>query len=119
MRQDERALGRRTICSVCGRCADHCQCPFAGVHVPGNYGDCVECETPEDPVNPAHYQGDYVMRVIEDFHLDFLKGTVVKYLLRAGSKNQSPELQDLKKARWYLDRKIASMEKPAAADIPS
>ena len=35
-----------------------------------------------DSVNPAHYQGDYVMRIIEDFGLDFCTGTAVKYLLR-------------------------------------
>jgi len=64
-----------------------------------------------DPVNPQHYQGDYVMRIIEDFKLDFLRGTVVKYLLRAGNKSNDSELQDLKKARWYLDRKISNMEK--------
>lgn len=64
-----------------------------------------------DPVNPAHYQGDYVMRVIEDFHLDFLSGTVVKYILRAGRKPGEAELQDYRKALWYLTRKIANMEK--------
>lgn len=62
-----------------------------------------------DPVNPVHYQGDYVMRIIEDFKLDFLSGQVVKYILRAGHKD--PELQDLKKAQWYLSRKIANLEK--------
>jgi len=65
-----------------------------------------------DPVTPAHYKGDYVMRIIEDFNLDFLKGTVVKYLLRAGNKPTDAEVQDLKKARWYLDRKISNLEKP-------
>ncbi len=64
-----------------------------------------------DPVNPQHYHGDYVMRVIEDFQLDFLKGTIVKYLLRAGGKPGDSELQDLKKAKWYLERKINNLEK--------
>ena len=66
-----------------------------------------------DPVNPQHYQGDYVMRVIEDFRLDFLTGTIVKYLLRAGNKPGDSDLQDLKKAQWYLNRKIANLEKKA------
>lgn len=66
-----------------------------------------------DPVRPAHYQGDYAMRIIEDFNLDFLSGTVVKYLLRAGGKPGDPELQDLRKAHWYLSRKIANLEKQA------
>jgi hypothetical protein len=51
------------------------------------------------------------MRIIEDFKLDFLSGTIVKYLLRAGNKPGDSGLQDLKKARWYLDRKISNMEK--------
>jgi hypothetical protein len=63
-----------------------------------------------DPVKPEHYHGDYVMRIIEDFKLDFLSGTIVKYLLRAGNKPGDSELQDLKKARWYLERKIANAE---------
>jgi len=63
-----------------------------------------------DPVEPAHYHGDYVMRIIEDFQLDFLSGSVVKYLLRAGNKPGEPVVQDLKKARWYLDRKIRRLE---------
>jgi hypothetical protein len=33
-----------------------------------------------DPIQPDHYQGDYVMRIIEDFKLDFLSGTIVKQL---------------------------------------
>jgi len=62
-----------------------------------------------DPVNPVHYKGDYVMRIIEDFNLDFLSGTVVKYMLRAGNKETDSELQDLKKAKWYLERKIRNL----------
>lgn len=67
-----------------------------------------------DPVNPSHYQGDYVMRIIEDFKLDFLSGTIVKYLLRAGRKPGDGEIQDLKKAAWYLHRKIENLEKANA-----
>jgi hypothetical protein len=67
-----------------------------------------------DPINPEHYRGDAAMRVIEDFDLDFLSGTVVKYLLRAGKKGDNPEIQDLKKAMWYLQRKISNLEDKAA-----
>lgn len=56
-----------------------------------------------DPVRPAHYRGDLVMRIIETFDLDFCLGNVIKYLLRHRSK---AGLEDLKKARWYLDRAI-------------
>ena len=63
-----------------------------------------------DSVTHTYYQGDYVMRIIEDFKLDFLRGTVVKYLLRAGNKTADTELVDLEKARWYLDRKIQQLK---------
>lgn len=64
-----------------------------------------------DPVNPAHYQGDYVMRIIEDFKLGFCLGNVAKYVLRAENKGK---LVDLKKAAWYLDREIKALEAHAA-----
>lgn len=65
-----------------------------------------------DPVNPSHYRGDYVMRIIEDFGLGFCLGKVVKYCLRARDKNG---IEDLKKARWYLDREIQNREEQNAS----
>jgi hypothetical protein len=62
-------------------------------------------------VNPAHYKGDYVMRVIEDFNLDFLDGTVIKYLLRSGNKSGQSVLREHEKAEWYLQRKINNLRK--------
>lgn len=75
----------------------------------------MSAKTKNDPINPAHYQGDYVMRVIEDFRLDFIRGTVVKYLLRAGNKPGDSNLQDLMKAKWYLERAIRNAAKVATA----
>lgn len=67
-----------------------------------------------DPVNkPAHYSaGDTyeTIRVIEAWGLGFNLGNTVKYISRAGKK-ADPALQDLKKARWYLDREIANRER--------
>ncbi len=65
----------------------------------------------EAPINPSHYHGDTVMKIIEDFHLDFLDGTVLKYILRAGQKPGEPAIRDYKKALWYLNRKISNLEK--------
>lgn len=42
--------------------------------------------------------------MIEAWDLGFHLGNVVKYLARAGKKG--PYLEDLRKARFYLDRKI-------------
>jgi hypothetical protein len=66
-------------------------------------------EQKTDAVNPAHYRGDRVMRIIEEFglHQSFCLGNVVKYVLRHRDKNG---IEDLKKARWYLDREIAFQE---------
>lgn len=50
-------------------------------------------------------------------HHDFCIGNVIKYCWRAGRKVQGTplesELKDLRKARWYLDRKIARLERLA------
>ena len=72
-------------------------------------------EAPTDPVNhPAHYTaGKYeVIDVIEDSLGDdgfegYLVGNVMKYVMRFRHKNG---LEDLKKARWYLDRLIGRCE---------
>jgi hypothetical protein len=42
--------------------------------------------------------------------MGFCLGNAVKYIWRAGLKSESP-LEDLKKARWYIDREIARLEK--------
>jgi hypothetical protein len=69
-----------------------------------------------DPVNhPAHYgceDNQYeTIKVIEAWGLGFRLGNAVKYISRAGKKGSA--LEDLKKARWYLDREIASQERDA------
>ena len=42
--------------------------------------------------------------------MGFCLANAVKYIWRAGLKSESP-LEDLKKARWYIDREIARLEK--------
>jgi hypothetical protein len=63
--------------------------------------------------HPAHYGGAdnpyEAIKVIEAWGLDFCLGNAVKYISRAGKK-ADPVLQDLKKARWYLDRQIKKLE---------
>jgi tRNA dimethylallyltransferase len=44
-------------------------------------------------------------------NLNFCRGNAVKYLCRAGLKDPEKELEDLKKARWYVDREISRLEK--------
>lgn len=71
-----------------------------------------ELKSKEMVNHPSHYQtssGMEVIDVIEAFNLGFCLGNVVKYILRAGHKDDI--LQDLKKAKWYLEREIATIEK--------
>lgn len=77
--------------------------------------------TPTDNVNhPIHYSylkelcGVEVIDIIR--HMDFDLGNVIKYVLRQGLKseegmsNKEKAIEDLKKARWYLDDKIKMLE---------
>lgn len=80
-----------------------------------------ECNQPEpvvhvlcatDPVNrPEHYtKGKIeVYDFIEDQKLSYAPGQVIKYVTRAPHKGN--ELEDYKKAQWYLSRIIAQIEK--------
>jgi hypothetical protein len=89
--------------------------PFAGakpkaVTVP-------DCTAKASPLRPAHYGCDgnvyEVFNVLEAWGLDkdFYLGNVIKYIVRAGKKDSSKELEDLEKAEVYLKRRIAELKK--------
>ena len=69
--------------------------------------------------HPQHYTRGRieVIDFIEDKELNFNLGNVVKYVARSGHKKSSGKsmeakaLEDLKKARWYIDREIMIREK--------
>lgn len=66
-----------------------------------------------DPVDhPAHYtrNGIELTPTIQALGLGWCLGNVLKYLWRCGHKSGADELEDLKKARWYLDQEIALRE---------
>lgn len=80
---------------------------------------CVSCKgfakwtdksTFEDVVNkPKHYNvGLEPIEAIESWKLGYNLGNVIKYVARADHKGK--RLEDLKKARWYLDREINKNE---------
>ena len=58
--------------------------------------------------NPSHYTYGKVELIDIIEYLPFWKGNVLKYVYRAGYKKD--ELEDLKKAKWYLDRRIKQLE---------
>jgi hypothetical protein len=63
--------------------------------------------------HPEHYGGNNTyeaIKVIEAWELDFSLGNTIKYISRAGKKDKAKEIEDLKKALWYLDRKIKTLE---------
>lgn len=68
-----------------------------------------------DPVEkPSHYAAGRqfeTIDVIEDWALNYHLGNCVKYISRNGRKEgEQKALEDLKKARWYLDREITNRE---------
>jgi len=74
----------------------------------------------EDKVNsPSHYTGHPSGIECIDIteHYDFCVGNAIKYLWRAGLKKEAgvsdkeKEIEDLKKAAYYINRKIKQLEK--------
>jgi hypothetical protein len=64
--------------------------------------------------HPDYYGGEdnpyEAIKVIEAWALDFCLGNSVKYISRAGKKDAAKEIEDLEKARWYLDRRIQQLK---------
>ena len=68
----------------------------------------VNPDFPPNKYDPQHYQRGkiQVWDFIADQKLDFFKGNVVKYVCRAGSKSGESELDDLMKAKVYVEKAI-------------
>ncbi len=68
-------------------------------------------DTTNDPIRPHHYAFDEgvieCIDYIESHCFDFIEGNIIKYVTRYQHKNGT---EDLKKARWYLDRLIKRSE---------
>lgn len=60
--------------------------------------------------NPSYYHGNKTADYISEFNLDFDLGNVVKYISRAGNKDNETALDDLKKAKWYIEHAISKRE---------
>ena len=94
-----------------------CMCPTPNVDQVNNMPGHRNPPPPpqKEQVNhPQHYGGESnvyeAIKVIEAWDLDFHLGNTVKYISRAGKKGTDKEIQDLKKALWYLKRKIENLE---------
>lgn len=60
--------------------------------------------------HPSHYGGENnpyeAIKVIQAWNLGFCLGNAIKYISRAGKKDPAKLVEDLEKARWYLDEAI-------------
>ncbi len=93
--------------SLCPECAEKKK-----GSTPGRPGK-VDAPKTDDPVDhPAHYtQGPIeVIDALESFFpgVDFHKASAMKYIARAGHKGD--EVEDLRKAAWFLARAISRLE---------
>ena len=65
--------------------------------------------------HPSHYGGkdnEYeAIKVIDAWDLGFSLGNTVKYISRAGKTDPTKEIEDLKKALFYLEHHIKTLEK--------
>jgi len=62
--------------------------------------------------NPPHYTRGRKFQpidVIEDWGMDYHTSTAIAYLSRAGRKTDDP-IHDLRKAAWYINRRISMLE---------
>lgn len=66
----------------------------------------------KNPIKPNYYNDTKIapIDVIEDWDLDFCLGSALKYIKRAGKKENNPSVQDLKKVIWYIERRIRELE---------
>ena len=77
-------------------------------------------DTIREQINhPDHYGGKdnpyEAIKIIEALGLGFCLGNTLKYIARAGKKED--RLRDLKKAMWYLNREISNIESKDFPDI--
>ena len=63
-------------------------------------------------IKPDYYRnGNFdVIDVANKFQMNFNLGNVLKYIVRAGNKNSEKHLEDLSKAKEYLEREIQYIE---------
>lgn len=83
-----------------------------GEKIAVHQGQVVEPSEPEKVNHPAHYahpSGIEAITICE--HHNFNVGNAMKYLFRAGLKDGSTAVEDLKKCAWYINREIERISK--------
>lgn len=68
----------------------------------------------KDTIRPDHYGGEEnpleVIKIIDHYNLNFNTGNAIKYIIRAGVKNPTRHVEDLKKAITYLEFEVKKVE---------
>jgi hypothetical protein len=107
-------MDKECICGGTGPC----QCPLPKVEQVNNMPGHRNPPPPpkiEQVNHPKHYGGENnpyeAIKVIDAWDLGFSLGNTVKYISRAGKKGKDKELEDLRKALWYLQHHIETLEK--------
>jgi hypothetical protein len=106
-------MEKECICGLTGPC----QCTQPKVeqvnNMPGHRNPPPPPEK-EQVNHPQHYGGRNnpyeAIKVIDAWELGFSLGNTVKYISRAGKKGKDKELEDLRKALWYLQHHIETLE---------
>jgi hypothetical protein len=68
----------------------------------------------ENVKHPNHYlksSGHEVIDVIKAWELNFSLGNALKYIARAGRKDPDKEIEDLEKAKFYIEMQINNIKK--------
>jgi hypothetical protein len=100
--------------------SSNCEICTAAIDQSQNSSICETCEKEQkigmiriaNVDHPHHYGGKNnpyeAIKVIEAWKLDFCIGNAVKYISRAGKKQN--EIEDLEKAIWYIKRKVERLK---------
>ena len=76
-----------------------------------------------NPIVPTHYGGRdnpyEIVKIIDALGLDFQLGNTLKYIARAGKKDPSKHIEDLLKAKEYIDLEIAKIKAEEAVVAPT
>ena len=81
---------------------------WGGELVESDVGEVIENDNIDHPGHYTAYKGIEVIQLTEQ--LNFNRGNSVKYVARAGLKDPNTEIEDLEKARWYIDREIKRLK---------
>jgi hypothetical protein len=69
--------------------------------------------TDNNIIKPSYYNKTSmsVSDIVDEYELNFNKGNIIKYVLRSGKKSKDTEVQDLEKAKRYIEIEIERLTK--------